>query len=242
VTFAQRACVAALAGGLALSPGGLAHADDAVAADSANGLALSFDVGPAVFQTVRTSYPFGLGTTDVDTTLAAVVSVAGTLSMGPVVAGIGADGTFNVISIPHAFAGGFVGGELKLGKLMVQFAAEGGGHVVTHPGTDWSHTSTAPNVILPYVGGRLRIDRLVRTTSRKGSILVGISAFYHQDVKHETVTGSLTDRCFGICEGSGALPGPDQFDVGGTAGGLVLDFTWWARGWFHPPPDPPPEG
>lgn len=231
MTFAERARVAAVAGGLVALGGGAARA-----ADPGIGLGLSFNAGPAVFQTVRTSYSSNLGTTDVDTTLAAAISVAGTMSMGPVVAGLSVDGTYAVVNFPHAFAGGFLGAELKLGKVMVQLAAEGGEHLVVNPGADWSHTSTAPSVLLPYFGGRLRVERLVRSWSEKGSILVGVSAFYREDVKHETVTGTLSDRCLGICEGSGLLPGPDQFDVGGTSAGLVLDFTWWARGWFQPAP------
>ena len=154
VTFAERARVAAVAGGLVALGGGAARA-----ADPGIGLGLSFNAGPAVFQTLRTSYPSNLGTTDVDTTLAAAVSVAGTVSMGPVVAGLSVDGTYAGVNFPHAFAGGFLGAELKRGKVMVQLAAEGGAH--------------------------------------------------------------------------------DQFDVGGTSAGLVLDFTWWARGWFHPPPASP---
>jgi hypothetical protein len=173
VTFAERARVAAVAGGLVALGGGAARA-----ADPGIGLGLSFNAGPAVFQTVRTSYSSNLGTTDVDTTLAAAISVAGTMSMGPVVAGLSVDGTYAVVNFPHAFAGGFLGAELKLGKVMVQLAAEGGEHLVVNPGADWSHTSTAPSVLLPYFGGRLRVERLVRSWSEKGSILVGVSAFY----------------------------------------------------------------
>jgi hypothetical protein len=221
VTFAQRACFATLAGGLVVLVAGPAHADPDIL-----GLGLSFDAGPAVVKTARTLPSTG-------TSLAVSLSVAGSISIGPLVAGISADGTYDVFSdAPQAFGGGFLGGELKLGRLVFQLAAEGGGHLVVNPGADWSHTSTAPNVLLPYLGGRLRIDRLVHTWSRQGSIVVGVSAFVREDVKHELVAGVVSPTCFGIDEGCQPGTTTSQFDVGGTTAGIVLDFSWWMRGWF----------
>jgi hypothetical protein len=166
------------------------------------GLALSANEGVMVSRVVQ-----NVASGNVDTTIMDYLAVSGSLSTGPLVLGIDVDGAFALFGRLDAFAGGFLGAELRSARTLFQITAEGGGHLVANAG--------------------------LRT--RKGTMFLGASAFVREDVKRERVTASIAPTCAFLdfeCQPQGVST---PLDVGGMTIALAFDFTWWSAGWFRPP-------
>jgi hypothetical protein len=163
--------------------------------------------------------------TSTDTTVLLLLSIAGAVTAGPLVAGVnlgGGGGTFT--GRVEGFAGGFVGVDLTEGRTLARFVVEGGAHAVVEPGSDSNYHSYAPTVTLPYVGFRLSVER--QLSKRRHVLTLGASAFVRTDLEQHEVNTTVIKHCDGFDFDCQSPEIPATFEVGGLMIGAGVSLTF----------------
>jgi hypothetical protein len=198
----------------------LAAAPHAARAEVETRIALQTFHGVMVARTVR-----NLSAPEAATNPMLFVSVAGAVSVGALLAGINVGGAWGGAANRYdGFAGAFAGAELAPGPSLIRFVGEGGLHFVAGAGGDWSGSSDAPTVALPYLGVRAAMES--QLSARRRTLSLGGSAFVRVDLSRRDVSGSVTEEtCSLIC---GPVRVKTSMEVGGVMIGFGVSLAWWS--------------